>query len=220
MSVPTMFTIPRNMLFSLGLPSAENTFYQLSPEELTRQCLERNEGELRNTGALVINTGKVADRSSKELFIVKDKITANTIDWNDINHPLEKKYFDSLYQKMIDHLGKNEIWIRDSYYDYADLKDRLSIRIINEDPTGNLFAFNMFLSPSKKELENFNPDWYIIQVTTFFANPKTNGTRDKNFTIVNFSKKVILIGGSAFTGEIKKDVFSILNLILPHDKIG
>ncbi|HET7118845.1 MAG TPA: phosphoenolpyruvate carboxykinase (ATP), partial [Hanamia sp.] len=215
MSVPTRFTIPKNMLFSLGLPSAENTFYQLPPDELAHQCVERNEGELSDTGALVIDTGKFTGRSPKDRFFVRDKITANTVDWNNINLPIEEKYFDALYQKMIDYLGNKEIWIRDCYA-CADPAFRLNIRIINEDPSSNLFAFNMFLRPSKKELENFNPDWYIIHAPTFFADPETDGTRQENFTIINFTKKIILIGGSAYTGEIKKGIFSILNFVLPH----
>jgi len=217
MSIPTMFTIPRNMLFSLGLPSAENTFYQLPPDELSRQCVDRNEGVFNDTGALVINTGKFTGRCPKDRFIVKDTITAHSVDWNDINQPIEGKYFDGLYQKIIDHLGKKEIWIRDSYA-CADPEYRLNIRTINEDPSGNLFAYNMFLRPTKKELNNFNPDWYIIHAPTFFANPKVDGTRQGNFTIINFSKRVILIGGSAYTGEIKKGIFSILNFVLPHDR--
>ena len=217
MSVPTMFSVPKNMLFSLGLPSAENTFYQLPPHDLVEQCVERNEGVLNDTGALVINTGKFTGRSPKDRFIVKDKITACSVNWNDINQPIEEKYFDGLYQKIIDHLSKNEIWIRDSYA-CADKRYRLSIRNINEDPSSNLFAYNMFLRPSKKELENFNPDWYIIHAPTFLADPKVDGTRQGNFTIISFTKRVILIGGSAYTGEIKKGIFSILNFVLPHDK--
>jgi len=217
MSVPTMFEVPKNILFSIGLPSAENTFYQLPPDELTEQCLERNEGVLSERGALVIHTGKFTGRSPKDRFIVKDKITSNVVNWNDINQPIEEKYFDILYRKMIDHLGEKEIWIRDSYA-CAEQKYRLNIRNINEDPSSNLFAYNMFLRPTNKELENFNPDWYIIHAPTFFANPETDGTRQENFTIISFTKRIILIGGSAYTGEIKKGIFSILNFVLPHDR--
>ncbi|MEO9022500.1 MAG: phosphoenolpyruvate carboxykinase (ATP) [Ginsengibacter sp.] len=217
MSVPTMFAVPTNMLFSLGLPSAENTFYQLPPRELIRQCVERNEGVLNDTGALVINTGKFTGRSPKDRFIVKDKVTADSINWNDINQPIEGKYFNGLYRKIIDHLGKKEIWIRDAYA-CAEPKYRLNIRTINEDPSSNLFAYNMFLRPAKKDLENFNPDWYIIHAPSFTADPETDGTRQGNFTLINFTKRIILIGGSAYTGEIKKGIFSILNFILPHDR--
>ncbi|MDQ2719669.1 MAG: phosphoenolpyruvate carboxykinase (ATP) [Bacteroidota bacterium] len=217
MSVPTMFAIPKNLIFSLGLPSAENTFYQLPPDELTQQCVERNEGVLNDTGALVINTGKFTGRSPKDRFIVKDKITASSVNWNDFNQPIEEKYFNAIYRKMIDHLGENQIWIRDSYA-CADPAYRLNIRIINEDPSSNLFAYNMFLKPTEEELENFNADWHIIHAPTFFADPITDGTRQENFTLISFTKKTILIGGSAYTGEIKKGIFSILNFVMPHDK--
>lgn len=217
MSVPTLFAVPRNLLFSLGLPSAENTFYQLSPDELINQCIERNEGVLNDTGALIISTGKFTGRSPKDRFIVKDKITANSVNWNEINQPIEPRFFNKLYRKMIDHLGKKEIWIRDCYA-CADPANRLNIRIINEDPASNLFAYNMFLRPEEKELEHFDPDWYIIHSPSFFANAKEDGTRQGNFTLINFTKKIILIGGSAYTGEIKKGIFSILNFLLPHDK--
>lgn len=217
MSVPTMFAVPKNMLFSLGLPSAKNVFYQLSPEALIEQCLERNEGLLNDTGALVIHTGKFSGRCPKDRFIVQDKMTGPVIEWNEMNQPIEEKYFDILYRKMIDYLREKEIWIRDSYA-CADKEYQLNIRNINEDPASNLFTYNMFLRPSEKELENFNPDWYIIHAPGFVAHPNTDGTRQGNFTIINFTKKVILIAGTAYTGEIKKAIFSILNYILPHDR--
>jgi len=217
MSVPTMFDVPRNLLFSLGLPSAENTFYQLPPEELARQCLERNEAVLNNTGALVITTGKFTGRSPKDRYIVNDKITASAVNWNDFNQPIEQKYFEAVYRKMIDYLGKREIWIRDAYA-CAEPTYRLDIRIINEEPSGNLFAYNMFLRPEEDELENFNPEWHILHAPGFLADPKTDGMRQGNFTLISFTKKMILIGGSAYTGEVKKAIFSILNFILPHNK--
>lgn len=217
MSVPTMFAVPKNLLFSTGFTSSENTFYQLPPAELTAQCVERKEGELNDTGALVIKTGKFTGRSPKDKFIVKDSITEDAVDWNTFNQPIEQKYFDGLLEKMMDHLKTKEIWIRDSYA-CADPAYRLNIRTINEDPASNLFAYNMFLRPTEKEIENFQPEWYIIHAPFFLADPETDGTRQGNFTIVNFSKKMILIGGSHYTGEIKKGIFSILNFILPHDK--
>ncbi len=217
MSVPTMFAVPKNLLFSIGLPSAENTFYQLSPEELVNQCLQRNEGVLNDTGALVISTGKFTGRSPKDRFIVKDKITADSVNWNDFNQPFDEKNFDGIYRKIIEYLGMKEIWIRDSYA-CADPAFRLNIRIINEEPSGNLFASNMFLRPTEEELENFNPDWHIIHAPGFLADPKTDGTRQENFTLISFTKRMILIGGSAYTGEVKKGIFSILNFILPHEK--
>lgn len=214
MSVPPLFTMPKNILFSLGLPYAENTFYQLSHDELIRQCLERDEGALNDTA---IHTGKFTGHSPKGRFIVKDKITATPVDWNDINQPVEEKYFDGLYRGMIEHLSKKEIWIRDAYT-CADPECRMNIRTINEDPAGNLFAYNMFLHPDKKELENFNPDWYIIHASTFSMDTKDEGIQQDSFIIANFTRKVILIGGSVYNNEVKKEILSVLNSALLYDK--
>lgn len=204
-------------MINLGLKSAENVHYQLTPEELTEQTLARKEGVLNDTGALIINTGEFTGRSPKDKFIVKDELTTDTINWNDFNLPIEEKYFDQLYKKMLAHLDNKEIWVRDCYA-CADPAYRLNIRVINEKPANNLFAYNMFLRPQEDELENFKPDWHIIQAPSFTADANVDGTRQHNFAIVNFSKKIILIGGSGYTGEMKKGIFSILNYILPHDK--
>lgn len=217
MSVPTMLALPKKMLFNLGLKFAENIYYQLPPEELIKQAVEKGEGVLSDTGALVIDTGEFTGRSPKDRFIVKDDLTTGTIDWNDFNLPIEEKYFDLLYKKMTDYLKDKKIWVRDCYA-CANTDYRLNIRMINENPCCNLFAYNMFLRPEEKDLEEIEIDWNLLQVPHFYANPLTDGTRQKNFVIINFTKKVILIGGTQYTGEMKKAIFSILNFILPHDK--
>ncbi len=191
--------------------------YQLPPEELVAQTINRKEGVLNNTGALVINTGEFTGRSPKDKFIVKDEITANTIDWNQFNLPIEEKYFDILYDKLMKHLSSKEVWVRDNFA-CADPDYRINIRVINENPWSNLFAYNMFIRPSEKELDGFIPDWHIIQAPSFRANPINDGTRQHNFAIVNFTKKMILIGGTGYTGEMKKGIFTILNYILPQQK--
>ncbi len=217
MSVPTIMFSPKNLLHALGMSSLKGIHYQLPPETLISQTVERNEGRLSAKGALVINTGKFTGRSPKDKFTVKDSITENAVDWNNFNQPFEEKYFDQLLRKMRSHLEEKELWIRDSYA-CADPNYQLNIRVINEDPASNLFAYNMFLRPEEKELENFTPEWYIVHAPSFLADPNEDGTRQGNFTLVSFSKKMILIGGSKYTGEIKKGIFSILNFILPHQK--
>jgi phosphoenolpyruvate carboxykinase (ATP) len=215
MSVPTMLSFPKNMLFNVGLQSAENIFYQLSPGELVRQAVEKGEGVLSDTGALVVDTGEFTGRSPKDRFIVKDTLTASTVNWNEFNVPIEERYFDRLYNKMIDYLGDKKLWIRDCYA-CAHPDYRLNIRVINENPCCSLFAYNMFLRPSENELSNIKIDWHLIQVPHFFADPASDGTRQGNFVIINFTKKIILIGGTQYTGEMKKGIFSILNYLLPH----
>ncbi len=217
MSVPTMLTIPSSVIINLGLKSAENIFYQLSPEMLISQAVAKGEGVLSSTGALVIDSDEFTGRSPKDRFIVKDRLTATTIDWNEFNIPIEEEYFDRMYKKMMEYLSNKKLWIRDCYA-CANPDYRLNIRVINENPCCNLFVYNMFLRPEEKELQGIEIDWHLIQVPHFFAEPSTDGTKQKNFVIINFTKKIILIGGTQYTGEMKKAIFSILNYILPHDK--
>jgi phosphoenolpyruvate carboxykinase (ATP) len=217
MSIPTMLAIPKKALINIGLKISEDIHYQLSAAELAEQTLKRGEGELNNTGALVIKTGEFTGRSPKDKFIVKDSLTTDTVHWNEFNIPIDEKYFDQLQKKMMSYLEDKEIWVRDCYA-CADPKYRLNIRVVNENPWSNLFAHNMFLRPQEDELENFTPEWHIIQAPGFKADSKVDGTRQHNFAIVSFTKKTILIGGTGYTGEMKKGIFTILNYILPHNK--
>ena len=217
MSVPTMVSVPVNALINAGLKTTANIHYQLSPQELTTQTVTLNQGQLCDTGALVINTGEFSGRCPDDKFIVKDAITENTVHWNNFNTPIKPEYFDKLYNKMMAYLEHKEIWVRDCYA-CADPTHRLNIRVINENPWSNLFAANMFLRPGDDQLDDFVPDWHLIQAPGFHADPATDGTRQHNFAIINFTKKAILIGGTGYTGEMKKGIFSVLNYLLPHDK--
>lgn len=212
-----LFKAPESALRSLGLTLSQDIHYQIAPKELVKQAIHRNEGELNDTGALVIKTGEFTGRSPKDKFIVKDEITANSVNWNDFNIPIEEKYFDQLYHKLIAHINNSECWVRDCYA-CASPEYRLNIRVINENPWSNLFAYNMFLRPAEEEINSFKPEWHIIQAPSFKADPAVDGTRQHNFAIVSFRKKMILIGGSGYTGEMKKGIFTILNYILPQEK--
>ncbi len=217
MSVPTMLAYPKMDLINAGLKLSNEIHYQLTPEQLTAQTVARGEGVICDTGALVINTGEFTGRSPEDKFTVLDETSKETVNWNNFNIPIEPKYFDLLYAKMMAYFDNKEIWVRDCYA-CADPTYRLNIRVINENPWSNLFCNNMFLRPQEAELENFKPDWLMVQAPGFMADPKTDGTRQHNFAIVNFTKKIILIGGTGYTGEMKKSIFSVLNYILPHDK--
>ncbi len=212
-----MLAYPKHALLNIGLRYADKVHYQLSPEVLTRQTVELEQGTLCDTGALVISTGEFTGRSPEDKFIVCDDLTRNTVNWNNFNLPLEPYYFDALYQRMMDYLADKDIWVRDCYA-CADPAYRLNIRVINEQPWSNLFAYNMFLRPKAEELDGFVPEWHIIQAPGFRADGANDGIRQHNFAIVNFSKKVILIGGTGYTGEMKKGIFSVLNYTLPLEK--
>jgi phosphoenolpyruvate carboxykinase (ATP) len=171
-------------------------------------------GKEASSGALAINTGEFTGRSPKDRFIVMDDITKLKVWWGDINLPFDPDKFDKLYTRVIDYLNSKELYVRDSYA-CADVDYRLNLRVITEYPWSNLFAYNMFLRPTEAELEDFDPEWTIIDAPGFMADPKIDGTRQHNFAILNFSKKIALIGGTGYTGEIKKGIFSVLNFILP-----
>ncbi|RMA66341.1 phosphoenolpyruvate carboxykinase (ATP) [Ulvibacter antarcticus] len=191
--------------------------YQLSSEELHNETLRKDQGEEADNGTLAVNTGEFTGRSPKDRFIVKDDITRDKVWWGNINIPFPVDMFDRLYDKVTNYLSEKDVYVRDSYA-CADEAYKLNIRVITEYPWSNMFAYNMFLRPTEAELENFDPEWLIVNAPGFMADPEVDGTRQHNFAILNFTKKIALIGGTGYTGEIKKGIFSALNFILPVDK--
>ncbi len=194
-------------------------YWNEEPAVLIQKTLQKGQGKLNNTGALVVKTGKFTGRSPQDRYIVKDKQTAELVDWGKINKAYCPEKFAALREKVIAYLDNRwEMYVRDAYAG-ANPDYRLKVRVIAEFPWQSLFANNMFLRPSKTEIENFEPDWTVISVPTFMADVVADETRQSNFAIINFSTKEILIGGTAYTGEIKKGIFSALNFILPtqHD---
>ncbi|HXB43019.1 MAG TPA: phosphoenolpyruvate carboxykinase (ATP) [Puia sp.] len=217
MHVPALY-LPHDKLLSCGLQFSDTLHYQLTSEELVQQTLDRGEGVLNDTGALVISTGEFTGRSPKDKFIVKDEITSDAVDWNDFNQPIEERYFHTILNRITNYLNHlPEIWVRDCYA-CADRRYRLPLRVFTETPALNLFAYNMFLRPTQLELENFNPGWQILSAPGLKLNALECGIRQHNAVVVSFSHKMILIAGTGYTGEMKKSIFGILNFILPHDK--
>ncbi len=206
---------PSVNLSDLGL-NVGIAHWNLSPDELVKSTLALGQGELNDTGALCVSTGKFTGRSPKDKFTVKDAITENSADWGDVNIPMSPETFDKLYDSVCAYMTSKEVWVRDAFA-CADPAYRLNIRVVNETPWANLFCNDLFLRPTAQEVETQNHDWLILQAPGFQADPATDGTRQANFTVVNFTRKIILIGGSAYTGEMKKGIFGVLNFILPHD---
>ena len=202
---------------SLGLKNVAAAWWNMTPAELVEETIMRGEGELTDTGALAIDTGEFTGRSPKDKFIVLDDVTKDTIWWGDINIKFDAEKFDRLYSRVAAYLANREVYVRDAYA-CADPRYRLNIRVVTEFPWSNLFAYNLFLRPTRDEIENFKPDWSIVCAPGFHADPAIDGTRQHNFAILNLTKKVILIGGTGYTGEIKKGIFTLLNYILPQEK--
>jgi len=188
--------------------------YQLTAAQLHEISIKKKLGREASSGALAVDTGGFTGRSPQDRFIVQDDVTKDEVWWSKINLPFDSNKFDKLYDKVTDYLSNKEIYVRDSYA-CADEKYKLNIRIVTEFPWSNQFAYNMFLRPTEEELVNFSPEWTIINAPTFMADPEVDGTRQHNFVILNFTRKIALIGGTGYTGEIKKGIFSALNFILP-----
>lgn len=188
--------------------------WNLAPEKLANISLEKEGAKKTNTGAIAIDTGEFTGRSPKDRFIVRDSLTEEPVWWGNINLPFDAGKFDQLYIKMIRYFEGKEFYVRDAYA-CADWRYKVNIRFINEYAWSNLFVYNMFLRPEEKELPVFSPDWLVLNAPGFKADPETDGTRQHNFSVIDFKRKIILVGGSAYTGEIKKSVFSALNFILP-----
>jgi len=191
-------------------------YWNLSQSELIEESIKNREGHLADTGALTVDTGKFTGRAPKDKFVVKDDITKDTVWWGNINQPISPEHFDQIYNKMLGYLEERKVYVRDMYAG-ADKTHRLRVRFINTYAWHNLFCYNMFLQPEQYKLENFDPNFTVICCPDFTANPETDGTRSENFALVNFTKRMILIGGTQYSGEMKKGIFSVLNFTLPTE---
>lgn len=217
MSTTLTILSPTHLQLS-GILHADRVHYQCTPDELVQATLRLGEGELNDSGALVILTGEFTGRSPKDKFIVKDELTAATIHWNEFNLPIDPAYYNIIHKQVTDHLNsRNELWVRDCYA-CADPRYRLRIRVVNEKPANNLFAYNMFIRPEEEELETFKPEWHIYSAPSLKLDPQVCGTRQGNAAVISFKHKTVLIAGSGYTGEIKKGIFTILNYLLPQER--
>jgi phosphoenolpyruvate carboxykinase (ATP) len=208
---------PNANLETIGIKNTRNQYWNITPEELIEETIKRGEGVLSDTGALAVDTGEFTGRSPKDKFIVKDAITRDAVDWDSaFNQPIEPFVFDALYARITAYLGGKDVFVRDciacAHPDY-----KLNVRVVTENPWSSMFAGNMFLRPDTEEIKNFEHDWLVIQAPGFISDGGKDGIRQHNFTILDFTRKVVIIGGSAYTGEIKKGIFGVLNFVLPHD---
>ncbi|TAH31184.1 MAG: phosphoenolpyruvate carboxykinase (ATP) [Cytophagales bacterium] len=204
------------MLFSSLVPN--KNLHNLSIAELNTKILEYNEGELTNTKAILVQTGTFTGRSPDDKFFVNDNLTQNTIDWGGFNHQINENHYQKLKADMIAFANTHILYSRDMFASTAK-KHQLNLRIFSQTAYHNLFAANMFIQPDDFQLNSFIPEYTIIHLPTFFANPEYHGTKNKNFSVFNLTEKIILVGGTAYTGEIKKGIFSIFNFILPQKDV-
>ncbi|WKZ67617.1 MAG: phosphoenolpyruvate carboxykinase (ATP) [Flavobacteriales bacterium] len=209
---------PKNAdLSSIGLARVGDVYWNLEPAELVEHVIVNGQGVLADSGALAIETGEFTGRSPKDKFTVKDAKTEGTVWWGDVNIPLPTEAFDKLHEKMSAYLQGRDVYVKDAYA-CADPTYRLSLRVVAEQPASAMFAGNMFLRPTHAQLEEFTPEWHIIVAPGFRANGPVDGVRQHNFAAIDFTRRMILIGGTGYTGEIKKGIFTVLNYVLPQDR--
>ncbi|NGP76825.1 phosphoenolpyruvate carboxykinase (ATP) [Balneolaceae bacterium YR4-1] len=202
----------------LNLEDNEQTLWNLTPPELYEEAIENGEAILTKDYALRVLTGKYTGRSPKDKFIVDQPSIHDDIDWGDINQPTDEAVFDNLFEKVTEYLSDKKIYVKDCFAG-ADDKYRLNVRVVSEAAYHGLFAHNMFIRPNKDELENHEPEFTVLAAPNFKANPDVDGTDTETFILVNFDKKIILIGGTLYSGEVKKGIFSIMNYLLPKQNV-
>lgn len=205
-------------LEKLGIIAPKAVYRNLSVPALVEKALQANEGTLSETGALVVNTGKYTGRSPDDKFVVDYPSIHDEIAWGKVNVPMAPETFDKIYNKMTAYLQGRDIYIFDGFAG-ADPKYAQRFRIINELASQNLFIHQLLIRPEKEQLENFEPDFTIIAAPGFKCIPEIDGTNSEAAIIVSFEKKMVIIAGSQYSGEIKKSVFSVMNYLLPKNGV-
>jgi phosphoenolpyruvate carboxykinase (ATP) len=190
-------------------------FRNLTPDELVESAVSKKEGVINSTGSLSVNTGKYTGRSPDDRFIVLDDITRDTIDWGKINHPFPTDKFAKILEKMKNFVNNKELFVFDGFVG-ADKETRLPIRVINDHAWQSLFARQLFIRPSKEELENHTPEFTVMCINEFEAIPEIDGTASNVFILIDLTRKIVLIGGTNYAGEMKKSMFGVMNFLLPE----
>lgn len=202
-----------------SLLSGSNVTIQASVAELTEKAAAKGEAQLSADGAITARTGKYTGRSPKDKFIVEDTVSKDKVDWGSVNSPISEDVFDALYTKVIDHLKeKDELFVFKGFAG-ADKDSQLSIQVINELAWQNLFVHQLFIRPNEEELQAHEAQFTILAAPSFKADPKVDGTNSETFIIVSLEKRIVLIGGTEYAGEMKKSIFSVMNFLLPEQGI-
>lgn len=201
------------------LLNGSNAHVQLSVPQLVEKVLMRSEGNLTSTGAVSVSTGKYTGRSPKDKFIVREASIKDKIDWGMVNQPIAEETFHHLYTKVLEHLKEKEELFVFKGFAGADRNYRLPIQVVNEFAWHNLFAQQLFIRPTSQELANHETQFTIVSAPTFKADPVLDGTKSETFIIISFEKRIVLIGGTEYAGEMKKSIFSIMNYLLPEQDI-
>ncbi len=197
-----------------GLSNLNAVYWNLPTPSLIEQAIMRHEGQLSHLGPLVVRTGHHTGRSARDKFIVDEPSVHDRVWWGEINQPISEAAFDQLHRRMVNYLQNRDVYVQDCFVG-ADKRHRMPIRVISEYAWHSLFARNVFIIASEEELAVHQPEFTVIDAPRFHAIPEEDGTHSETFIIVNFARRMVLIGGTSYAGEIKKAVFSVMNYLMP-----
>jgi len=206
-------------LEAYGLAGVRTAHWNLPPARLVEMAVQRGEAILAADGALVCETGPHTGRSPNDKFLVKDPATDGDIWWGEVNRPFERERFEALLARVQEHLADRDVFVFDGYAG-ADPRYRLNVRVITEEAWHNLFARNMFIrEEDPAALAAFQPSFTVLNADRFQAEPQRDGTRSPAFILLDLARRMVLIGGTRYAGEIKKSIFSVMNYFLPRQGV-
>jgi phosphoenolpyruvate carboxykinase (ATP) len=201
-----------------GFSAYQNAHWNLNTPALYEHAIRNHEAMLAQLGPLVSFTGKHTGRAAKDKFIVRDSKIESEIWWGSVNRPFDAEQFDRLHRKMVEYLSDRAVYVQDCFAG-ADPRYRLPIRVVSEMAWHSLFARTMFLQPKPDELSSHRPEFSVIAAPHFFATPDEDGTASPTFILLSFERRMILVGGTEYAGEIKKSIFTVLNYLLPREGV-
>ncbi|RME78480.1 MAG: phosphoenolpyruvate carboxykinase [Chloroflexi bacterium] len=205
-------------LDAVGIRNVNNVYWNLHTPALYEEAIRRHEGMIAHHGPLVVRTGHHTGRSPNDKFTVKEPSSEQYIWWGKVNRPFDPDRFDELHRRMISYLQMKDVFVQDCWAG-ADPEYRLPVRIITEYAWHSLFARNMFIQATPEELAVHQPEFTVIDCPRFHAIPEADKTNSEVFILVNFAKKLVLIGGTSYAGEIKKSIFTVMNYLLPFKNV-
>lgn len=185
---------------------------------LYEHAIQRKEARMAHLGPMVVYTGQYTGRSPKDRFIVKEPTVEAHVEWGKINQPIEATTFDNIYRRLMGYLQRRELYVQDCFVG-ADPAYRMAVRVISESAWHSLFARNIFIQATNAELQNFIPEFTVIQAPYFHTVPEVDGTNSEVFIGMHFGRKIIIICGTQYAGESKKSIFSAMNYFLPFQKV-
>jgi phosphoenolpyruvate carboxykinase (ATP) len=201
-----------------GLHNVRREHWNHNTPKLYEHIINADEGTVAHLGPIVVRTGLHTGRAAKDKFIVKEPGTSDKVWWGKVNIAYDSELFDAMFRRCASYLQGRDLYIQDCFAGY-DPRYRLPIRIITETAWHSLFARNLFIQAQPEELTNHKPEFTVLHVPNFLAVPELDKTNSETFILVNLSRKLVLIGGTSYAGEIKKSIFTVMNFLLPQQKI-